>query len=151
MRAAFAGLVVVLSSCAGPVAQGPPELHLGIDICDGCGMAISDARYAAASASRADGERRVLRFDDIGCLARWQAQGSDPQPEELWVRDRHSEVWVAVSGAVFLRSGDWDTPMGSGLAAFADPGRSSSHEAMRWDAVVLLARRGELDRPLEAR
>ena len=43
----------------------PPEIHYGEDVCDACGMLISEAKFAAASV---DQDGTAHKFDDIGDL-----------------------------------------------------------------------------------
>ena len=150
-RIMVAMLAMLAAACAREVSFGPPSIKFGVDVCDGCGMTISEARYAAAVAGPRDGERRVFVFDDIGCLARWEARVSGFVPAGRWVHDRNSERWIEASAAVFVRSAAWATPMGSGLAAFstsADAGTGT--EPMRWEQVLDMARRGALEVPMSS-
>lgn len=136
------------AACARPPVAGPPAIRMGADACDGCGMAIGDERYAAAIAGTSAGERRVLLFDDIGCLARWEVAHADFAPSERWVHDRDSRRWIDGSNAVFARRAEWSTPMGSGIAAFAPAnGSAGPPDPMTWNQVLDAARRGGLDRP----
>jgi hypothetical protein len=112
-------------------------------------MSISEARYAAAVAGDLGGERRVFAFDDIGCLARWETKTSGFIPRERWAHDRNSERWIEAGAAVFVRSGSWTTPMGSGIAAFsASADAGAGGVPMVWEQVLDLARHGELDVPM---
>jgi copper chaperone NosL len=140
-----------MAACAARVPSGPPEIRLGVDACEGCRMTISDARYAAAVSGDQDGEARVLAFDDIGCLARWESRSSGFVPRRRWVHDRTRGDWIDASAAVFARSATWATPMGSGLAAFAD-GRDAGPGAtpIGWERVLEMARAGELDVPMSS-
>jgi copper chaperone NosL len=151
MRLFAAAMLLVVGACAARAPSGPPEIRLGVDACEGCRMTISDARYAAAVAGELDGEPRVFAFDDIGCLARWEARTSAFAPRHRWVHDHSTGGWIDASVAVFGRSTAWATPMGSGLAAFAevrDAGAGAS--PARWDGVLEMARAGELDAPLSS-
>lgn len=150
-RAAIAAVLALASACGGNAPSGPPEIRLGVDVCDGCGMAISDVRYAAAAEGEIEGELRVLKFDDIGCLARWEARSSRSVVRHRWVHDRDGEHWLDADAAIFERSTAWATPMGSGLAAFSKvPGPGAGVESLRWERVLDLARRGALDAPVSA-
>ena len=143
---AIAGAV----ACGGAPPAGPPEIQLGVDACDGCGMTITDTRYAAAAVEGAGGEARTVKFDDVGCLARWQADPARGALGGAWVHDRDSGAWVDAASASFARDEALPTPMGSGVAAFT---RASSADAfvgehggerLSWSAILTRAREGSL-------
>ncbi|MDR7480908.1 MAG: nitrous oxide reductase accessory protein NosL [Armatimonadota bacterium] len=94
---------------------GPPAIRYGVDRCQACGMLIADARFAAAA--RVNGQAR--RYDDIGCLLR-DARAALAAGAAAWVHDLPSERWVDAAGAWYVRPAGLRTPMGSGLAAYAD-------------------------------
>jgi copper chaperone NosL len=100
---------------------GPPDIHFGQDTCYACGMIIEDDRYAAAVVVvTGDGvvERQV--FDDAGEMLE-----SQPPPGardvRRYVRDAATRQWVDAARATFVRTRHLQTPMGSGIAAYADP------------------------------
>jgi len=144
------------SACGRPVSSGPPELRLGVDACDGCGMAISEPRYAAAVLAEDGPERKVLKFDDVGCLARWEAGAQSSTVRGRWVHDRTSGAWIVAATATYVQARDLITPMGSALAAFAT--RSDAEalvaerggEVLSWDAILARARDGSLKAEAEA-
>jgi copper chaperone NosL len=149
--AAFAvfGLVGVVA-CGNDAPTGPPELRLGLEICDGCGMTIAEARHAAAALADERSGRRLLKFDDIGCLARWEAGASGSAIRARWVHDRATEVWIDASTATLTRTHGLATPMGSGLAAFRLASDADVFVAERggqtlsWNAILAAARDGSL-------
>lgn len=117
--AAFALLLLTVASCGGPAAEpAPPEIIWGRDVCVECGMILSDPRFAAAY--HHSGEDRF--FDDIGDMIAYGLR-----TEELWVttpawvHDYHSAIWVEAAAAQFVVAPGLATPMGHGIAAFADP------------------------------
>jgi copper chaperone NosL len=147
--------VACASACGGAVPAGPPEIQLGIDACDGCGMVIAEPRYAAAAVADDGALRRGLKFDDIGCLARWEANASRSKLRERWVHDRSSGEWIDVSAATFVQNPELSTPMGSGLSAFKNRSDADVLSAERgaqplsWSAILNRARDGSLQvRPL---
>lgn len=109
------GLVALLLACGRAAPEGPPEIRYGLDACDRCRMTIDDPRFAAALRTQ-DGE--VLRYDDIGDLvAELEERGIEGG--EAWLHDYEDGGWIRAAEAVLVRT-DLPTPMGSGLAAFAD-------------------------------
>ena len=158
----FAAAVAVLalacaSACGGAMPAGPPEIRLGVDACDGCGMAIAEPRYAAAVLADDGAGRRLLKFDDIGCLARWEASASGSTLRARWVHDRPTQEWIDASTATFAEIRELTTPMGSGLAAFKAASDAdvlvAEHggEKLSWSAILDRARDGSLQAPAFSR
>jgi copper chaperone NosL len=124
---ARAPLVAVLAS-GGAAAQhdgAPPRpVARAEDRCPACGMAVIDARFAAQAR---DPGGRTLVYDAIECLADHRNGHAGPVPGDgpAWLADRDASsaaeaVWLRVADAVVLHHPRLRTPMGGGLAAFAD-------------------------------
>jgi nitrous oxide reductase accessory protein NosL len=113
---------LALAACGGaPSAEPtPPTIHYGEDICDICGMIISEERHAAAYVTQ-DGVGHV--FDDIGDLVRAYLVAQE-EVTAFFVHDYQDKVWLRAETAHYVLSEELTTPMASGLAAFA-----SSQEA----------------------
>lgn len=139
-----------VSACGDAAPTGPPELRLGVDACDRCAMAIAETRYAAAALVDDGAERRTLKFDDIGCLALWEAGASGVTPIRRWVHDRPTEAWTDASTATFSQALELTTPMGSGIAAFESAAHADAFiadrggEKLYWDSILARAREGTL-------
>ena len=108
-------LSLLLTGCQGRPSAQPPTIRYGEEPCAQCRMLIGDARYAAVLVTAA-GEAQ--KFDDIGCLIRYQAQHPEP-PTAVWVRAYRTDEWLAAPQAVFVHSAELATPMGSGVVALA--------------------------------
>ena len=152
LAGALTGVALVGAlACGNDAPTGPPELRLGVDVCDGCGMAIAESRHAAAALADEDSGRRILKFDDIGCLARWEAGASESTVRVRWVHDRTTEAWIDAGAATFSRTPQLATPMGSGLAAFRIASDADAlvtergGESLSWNAILALARDGSLE------
>lgn len=134
-----------LVACRRERTLTPPEIRYGRDSCAECGMIVSEARFAAA-ATTADGE--TLVFDDIGCLLRYR-QKQAPQWAAVWVHDYQGEEWLRAEDAWYLVSTAVRSPMGWGIASFAQEDAARARQAelggevIRWE--TLLAR--PLERP----
>ncbi len=61
--ARLAAVLVALSLGACEADAGPGEIKLGRDVCENCGMIISDPRFLA-EIRLADG--KLHKFDDVG-------------------------------------------------------------------------------------
>jgi copper chaperone NosL len=81
----------VLFGCArAPDVNVPPEIYYGEDICEECGMIISEPRFAAAI-YRVDGTAQA--FDDIGGMSSYLAK-NDVDIATYWVHDYETEEWL---------------------------------------------------------
>lgn len=141
--------VLLLGACAGGASpDDPPDLNIGRDVCDRCGMIIEDVRFASGY-RLADGTSKV--FDDIGGMFVWAELAGDLDEARMWVHDYHSEEWIAASTATFVFSPDILTPMAFGIAAFVDPGAAEEFAAdgeahvHTWEDVLEMARAGEIE------
>lgn len=114
-RAGFALVIfaaLALSACDSNA--GPTEVKLGRDVCEMCGMIISDPRFIA-EVRLADGQAH--KFDDAGDAVNWLSQACvDPiQAKEFWAIDeRDGKTWLDARSAVWLPA---KTPMDYGFAA----------------------------------
>lgn len=146
-----------VSACSGVVPKGPPEIRLGVDACSHCGMVVEERRYAAAILANDGFESRQHIFDDIGCLALWEAAVHGPAVRGRWVHDRTTAAWIDASTATFAVVSDLTTPMGSGVTAFSTRSDAdafvSEHggEELSWDALLARARDGSLTRRRDSR
>ncbi len=106
-----------LVGCSERQDAGPPELHLGEDVCDFCSMIISDQAFAAACVIRqSDGRWHTAAFDDIGCLLAFDKTQHDPI-EQRYVTDYNTGQWILASQATFIISPGIRSPMASGMIA----------------------------------
>jgi len=109
---------LVLAACQqGEVELKPPEITYGQDVCDRCGMIIGEPRYASAT-QLSNGD--YLKFDDAGEMFAYHAANPDVEVLAWWVHDYPSEVWISAEIAFYVKSDTLSTPMGTGIACFAD-------------------------------
>ena len=110
-------LLGLITACNSNVAAelSPPTIHYGEDICDFCGMIISEERYAAGYLSRDGGERI---FDDIGGMAISHLQNQE-DVTAFFVHDYNEGRWIRAETAHYVLSPDLVTPMLHGVAACA--------------------------------
>lgn len=119
-------LVLALAACApGSAIPVPPEIHYGEDICADCGMIISDPRFAAAYAHEIEpGRYESLMFDDMGDLVGNLKANQDRTVTDLWAHDYWSEEWLDAETAFYVVSTEIRSPMGHGIAAFAEEAKA---------------------------
>jgi len=112
----FTLLLLMLTACSNQASAEPtpPTIHYGEDICEFCGMIVSEERYASGYITR-DGEERI--FDDIADMVQAHLQNQDEEAV-LFVHDHDNHTWIRAETATYVLSPDLPTPMLSGLAAF---------------------------------
>jgi copper chaperone NosL len=121
----YCSLFIALAGCAGQSAEiKPPEIVYNEDVCEACGMLISEARFACATV---EVNGTPHKFDDIGDLVMYYASHSVAQVKAYFVHDYASQQWIRAETAYFIVSPTIMTPMMHGVAAFAD---KSAAEAM---------------------
>ncbi|MCS7224590.1 MAG: nitrous oxide reductase accessory protein NosL [Armatimonadetes bacterium] len=114
-------LLIALFLCSASLvgcrpSSGPPVIRWAEESCDRCRMLISDERFAAA-AQFPDGS--VRQYDDPGCLLD-DLREQQQSPEKIWLRSYDGKSWLDAEDAWLVHTDKITTPMGSGLAAFAD-------------------------------
>lgn len=131
---AAAPVLLLLVSCgANRSGARPPEIAYGRDVCDQCGMVISEVKFACALQLE-DGSYR--KFDDIGDMAQHMAEHPDLKFRAGWVHDFISEKWIAAETAAYVYGPTLATPMGHGMAAFAAK-TDAENAAQAWNGEVL--------------
>lgn len=143
-------LAVLLAACGGADdADGPPEIRYGQDVCEQCKMIISEPRFASAYATEAGD---VRRFDDIGEMFLYAGERAE-NVRAFWVHDFSSEKWIEASSATFVHDSGLSTPMGWGIAAFADREAASAYvedhggDLFSYDALREQVENGSLTPP----
>lgn len=99
------------------VEPKPPDIAYGRDLCDRCGMIISEERFAAGLQLET-GE--YLKFDDTGEMIKYISSHPDLGILAWWVHDYESSEWIRGEEAYFVKSASLMTPMGTGIAVFQD-------------------------------
>jgi len=110
---------LVQAGCEDAPSIAPPNILFGQDVCDVCGMIISDDRFAAGLVVEQERGYETRSFDDIGCLLAYEDEHPDEPPAARYVRDFRTRAWRVAETAVYLHSGHLHTPMAFGLAALA--------------------------------
>lgn len=114
----------VVAACAPTNAEPtPPDIVYGQEVCDTCGMIISDPKFAAALVLEDGGS---LKFDDLGDMFVHHMDHPNLKVRAWFVHDYDSEQWIRGETALYVASAAIKAPMGGGLVAFTD--RASAEE-----------------------
>ena len=132
-----------VTACGAPAITPttPPEIVYGEDVCEHCGMIINDARFAAGIVIQTQPDRYGHRiFDDIGDMFAFDrelaATGEGATIVSYFVHDYTSQEWLNAADAHFVKADPSLTPMGSGLAAFANK-EVATAQAQLWNGTLL--------------
>ena len=109
---------VLLTACAAQDSgPQPPEIVYGQDVCDECGMLISDSKFAAGTL---DLKGNAHKFDDIGGMLMYHMDHPESQVKAYFVHDYNTQTWLRGETAFYVRSAQVNSPMYDGIAAFVD-------------------------------
>jgi len=115
---AFILLIIfsLLTACGGDTnaAPVPPQIHYGEDVCEFCGMIVSEERFAGGYTT-SDGQQHI--FDDIGDMVQAYLQNGG-NIAAAFVHDYNDHTWIKAETAYYVQNKDFPTPMLSGIAAF---------------------------------
>jgi copper chaperone NosL len=131
------------------VAAEPHPTEAGVDTCPYCSMTIVDLRFAAQVVTPTG---LVLHYDAIECLAD-HLNGHGPTPPEVAEAYLAEVTTSSLEGAEYLPAEEavvlyhprLRTPMGGGLAAFADVASAQTYatdrrlqnaETLTWSEVL---------------
>jgi copper chaperone NosL len=117
-------VLLAVTACGGEAKAeiAPPEIYYGQDLCEFCGMIISDPRYAAGYLT-ADGEEHI--FDDIGNMFHSHLQ-KQAEVRAFFVHDYEAQQWIRAETAHYVLSPELVTPMLHGLAALDTPEKAEA-------------------------
>jgi copper chaperone NosL len=113
---------------------GPEPIVWGRDTCAQCRMHLTGPGFAG---ELRDGHGRLTKYDDVGCLVR-AMRGMHEEMPGVWVEDHAGGGFVPLLGAHLVRTGSGETPMGSGLVAFADEDAARRFVTERGGEIVAL-------------
>lgn len=128
--------LLLLAACGGggaDIANEPPGIVVGEDVCSGCNMIINELNHAAAYWT-VDGEARL--FDDIGGMLGYM-QKNQEERASTWVHDVNTSEWVRAEEAWFVMNVGLVTPMGTGVVAVANQEDALALAFNQPDALVL--------------
>lgn len=111
-------LVAPMGGCDRETPDATPAIALGEDVCNECGMIISDERFAAATIVEGPRGPEPRLFDDYNCQINYDITHPDDRIVTRWAHDYADATWVPTEHAWFVHSPALHTPMGSQTAAY---------------------------------
>lgn len=127
MRFPLVLAILTLAACTSAPAQ-PVSIDTVHDACDHCRMVVSDVHVAAEIVAPGE-EPRI--FDDIGCLRDYLAEHEIAEGATVFVAEHLTGAWIEAAHAIFTRTRDLRTPMGSGIVAHASIASRNADTAAR--------------------
>jgi copper chaperone NosL len=96
-------------------------------------MIIDEARFAAATLT-ADGAAH--KFDDIGDMLAYHREHPELAVRAWFVHDYETETWLRGETAYYVVSPEIASPMGHGIAAFAEQAKAEAFSLEHETLVV---------------
>lgn len=113
----FLLIVLAISSCA---KRGPAPIYYGKDICDWCGMTISDPRFASEIVTYTG---KVYKFDSIECMVSFYMSKNilNKTRAHLYVSDfMKPGKFINAKKAIYFHSSALKSPMAVNVIALSN-------------------------------
>lgn len=139
--------MLLLAGCSQSV-QAAPQIEYDRDVCDQCGMIISEPRFAATYRTT-EGEDK--KFDEIGGMLVMADLLGHFESADFWANDYNSEEPIPVNEAFFVRGGEVTSPMDFRIVAFDTQEAAHAFSASRggtqhtWTELTQMARDGKIE------
>jgi copper chaperone NosL len=131
-------ILLIVSSCS----SEPEPLKYGKDACYHCKMTLMDNKFGAEVVSK---KGKIYKFDDANCLARFinsETLPADEMAHCLIIDFSRPGKMIDAKTALYVKSDEIKSPMGSHTAAFPDKASAESldqswqGEFLSWDSLV---------------
>jgi copper chaperone NosL len=96
-------------------------------------MTVADLRFASQLVAPQEEPRF---FDDLGCLRTYLETATAAPGTVAYVADYRTKAWVPATRAVLVRQPAINTPMGSGIIAFADEASRAAEPAAAGGTLI---------------
>lgn len=141
MRRKFALLVVCALALLGLAACNTKPEAVAIDpkkdICEICKMAIQNNQFATQIILA---NKKVLKFDDLGCMQKWMGENKDSEIAVSYVRDFDSKKWIDYNDATYVYNQSEKTPMSYGVISFDSKKIAETYAEKHTGSVVMSAK-----------
>ncbi len=127
-------ILTLFSGCEKRDKNGLEAIHWDRDMCERCKMVISERKYAAEVINPEN--KRVYKFDDIGCAVLWLKEEKKPWASraKIFVTDAKSGKWIDAKKALY--TDDSITPMAYGISAFSDKTFPKGHNLLKFEDAI---------------
>jgi copper chaperone NosL len=134
-RAAIAlAAFILLAACGGGSEPKPAAINEDTDKCAACNMQVKDDGFATQLITE---DKRVFKFDDIGCMFEWKSENSGTEIAIEFVRDHGTLEWVKAENAFYVYDPSFQTPMAYGVLSFRDRTAAEAYAAEHGTGVVM--------------
>lgn len=126
-------MMVFVTACGGTPKAVAIEKG---DVCAYCNMAIKDDQFATEIILE---NKKVLKFDDIGCMMKWKKENSDKKIAVQYVRDYKTKAWVNYDKAAYVYAPGVKTPMAYSVLSFKNKADADKFSKGKTGSKVLEA------------
>jgi len=126
--------VLLLAACGGGGDPEPAAIHEDTDKCAACNMQVKDDGFATQLITR---DKRVFKFDDIGCMFEWKSKNAGAEIVIEFVRDHGTLEWIKAENAFYAYDPSFQTPMAYGVLSFKDKASAEKYVSEHGAGVVM--------------
>ncbi|HEY8529528.1 MAG TPA: nitrous oxide reductase accessory protein NosL [Paenibacillaceae bacterium] len=130
----LAAAMLLVSACGGGGDPRPAAINEATDKCDACNMQVKDDGFATQLITK---DKRVYKFDDIGCMNKWKTENPGAEIAIEFVRDHETLEWVKAENAFYAYDPSFQTPMAYGIVSFRDKASAEKFVADHGTGVVM--------------
>jgi copper chaperone NosL len=130
-------LMLMISACGNKVK--PRAIDEKNDTCDVCNMQVMDNQFATQAILE---NKKVLTFDDIGCMYKWEKDNKAKKLKATFVRDYKTKDWIESEKATYVFGKSIKTPMAYNVISFKDKDDAKAYvkkhngEVMSYDKLL---------------
>ena len=130
---ALAAAMLLVSACGGGDPK-PAAVNEDTDKCAACNMQVKDDGFATQLITA---DKRVFKFDDIGCMYAWKTEHPEVEIAIEFVRDHETLEWVKADNAFYAYDPSFQTPMAYGVVSFRDKSSAEAYVSGHGTGVVM--------------
>jgi len=130
---ALAAALLLVSAC-GAGDPKPSAVNEDTDKCAACNMQVKDDGFATQLITA---DKRVYKFDDLGCMFDWKSENPDAKIAIEFVRDHETLEWVKAEDAYYAYDPSFQTPMAYGVVSFRDKASAEKYVSEQGTGVVM--------------
>ncbi|OUM99710.1 MAG: hypothetical protein BAA02_07460 [Paenibacillaceae bacterium ZCTH02-B3] len=130
----LAAAILMISACGRGGDPEPAAINEDTDKCAACNMQVKDDGFATQLITK---DKRVFKFDDLGCMFDWKSENPDADIAIEFVRDHETLEWVKAESAFYAYDPSFQTPMAYGVVSFRDKASAEKYVSGHGTGVVM--------------